>query len=299
MVRMGGTMIEVKGVEELRQAALAKTRAEEYDEALALYDAALAVAETDEQQELITINKADALVAIERNGPEVQALPAILMRRRNPHHTFLAAYTLTFKQRLQKETKRGIFYGQVALDAAKEADEPFWKLAVLNELGILYETDSQFSRAIEAFTEALALIDSVRSGSDQQFGETAIIQNLGYNKLLVGETKEGIRLLLSILDKVEGQETLCDAYTDLCYGYIDIEEYDTARYYGEIGLKLAIGSRQVRNAHYLMGEAAYKSGDIEAAEFHFDKLSEFYPEFRNLKSLLYAIDLRSMVNLKL
>jgi len=293
-------MIEVKGkgADELRLEAFAKVRIEAYDEALALFDDALAIAETDELRELITINKADVLITIERSGPEVQALPAILMRRRNPHHTFLAAYTLMYKQRLQKETKRGIFYGNVALDAANEAGERLWKLGVLNELGILYEMDSQFKRAIECFDEAL-LIQPDSSGPVESFGQTAIIQNLGYNKLLVGETREGIRLLLSVLDEIEGQGMLSDAYIDLTYGYIDLEEYDTARYYGEIGLKLAIEDRQVRNGHYLLGEAAYKSGDIEAAEFHFDKLSEFYPEFRNLKSLLYAIDLRSMVNLKL
>ena len=51
--------------------------------------------------------------------------------------------------------------------------------------------------------------------------------------------------------------------------------------------------------HYLLGEVAYKMGDISLAEFHFDKLAAFYPDFRHLKSLLFAIDLRSMVNIKL
>jgi hypothetical protein len=40
-------------------------------------------------------------------------------------------------------------------------------------------------------------------------------------------------------------------------------------------------------------------GDVEAAEEHFDELARFYPQFRHLKSLLFAIDLRSMINLKL
>jgi hypothetical protein len=44
---------------------------------------------------------------------------------------------------------------------------------------------------------------------------------------------------------------------------------------------------------------AYKSGDVETAGFHFDELARHYPEFRNLKSLLFAIDLRSMVNFRL
>jgi hypothetical protein len=39
--------------------------------------------------------------------------------------------------------------------------------------------------------------------------------------------------------------------------------------------------------------------DIEGAEYHFDELTKFYPQFRNLKKLLFAIDLRSMVNLRL
>jgi hypothetical protein len=40
-------------------------------------------------------------------------------------------------------------------------------------------------------------------------------------------------------------------------------------------------------------------GDVDAAEEHFEQLARFYPQFRHLKSLLFAIDLRSMINLKL
>jgi len=74
-------------IEELRQQALEKVRSDEFDEALALYDEALALATDEEVRELITINKGNALIAAERTGPEVKALPMILMRRRNAHHT--------------------------------------------------------------------------------------------------------------------------------------------------------------------------------------------------------------------
>ena len=73
-------------VEELRQSALAKVRAGALEEALATYDDAFALAHDDETRELITINKADAMIALERSGPEVQALPTIVMRRRNLRH---------------------------------------------------------------------------------------------------------------------------------------------------------------------------------------------------------------------
>jgi tetratricopeptide (TPR) repeat protein len=286
-------------IEKLRQSALAHVRAGEYEDALPLYDQALAFSPDDEVRELITINKADAMIALERSGPEVQALPAILMRRRNLHHTFLAAYALMFKHRIQTETKRAIFYGHVALDAAKEADEPFWKIAALNDLGIIYEVDSQFEEAINCFDEALPLLGAIENATERAVSHTAILQNLGYNKLLIGQTREGIGTILSVLDAVESPSARAESYIDLCYGYLELAEHDKARFYGEAGLSLATESRQIRNAHYLLGEASYKSGDTDAAEFHFDELSKFYPQFRNLKSLLFAIDLRGMVNLKL
>ncbi|MEO8033436.1 MAG: tetratricopeptide repeat protein [Acidobacteriota bacterium] len=284
-------------IEELRQAGLARVRAEDYEQALAIYDEALALAQDEEQRELLVINKADVLIALDRSGAEVQQLPTILMRRRNPHHVFLAAYALMYKHRLRQETKRAIFYGEIALDTANESDQPFWKLAAHNDLGINYEIDSQFERAIECFEQALALIDAV-SATEQQFGRAAIVGNLGYNKLLVGETAEGIRLIESVLDAFR-EGTLAEAYIDLCYGYVDLSEYVRARSCGELGLALAADPRQTRNAHYLLGEVAYKLGDVEQAEFHFEQLAKFYPQFRNLKSLLFAIDLRGMVNLKL
>ncbi len=298
--RVGMSSPVTSRVESLRQAALAKVRNEEYEVALSLYDEALAAAvEDDEARELVTINKADTLIAMERSGPEVQQLPMILMRRRNHHHTFLAAYALMYKHRLQNEPKRGVFYGQVALDAAIAANEAMWKLGALNELGIIYETDSQFAPAIDCFSQALALVDSVSNPEDQAFGRVAIVQNLAYNKLQVGEIDEAIALIHGVLDKIQVPSTIADSHLDLSYGYLELENYERARHYGELGLSHAAEQRQIRNAHYLLGEIAYKSGDVETAEYHFEELARFYPQFRNLKSLLFAIDLRSMVNFRL
>src|SRR3981081_1345303 len=98
-----------------------------------------------------------------RNGPEGQALPAILMRRRNPHHTFLAAYALLYKHRTSGETKRAIFYGHQAYDTAIDAGQTFWQIAALNELGVIYEMDSQFDKAIDCFERAIATIDGLEN----------------------------------------------------------------------------------------------------------------------------------------
>jgi tetratricopeptide (TPR) repeat protein len=286
-------------IEELRQQALSKVRSEEFDEALAVYDEALALTTDEEVRELLTINKGHALIAAERTGPEVKALPIILMRRRNNHHTFLASYALMYTHRLTSETKRAIFYGQIALEAASQADQTFWKVAALNELGIIYETDSQFVKAIECLKQALNLIATLGDDAQKSFSTVAIRGNLAYNTLLMGETVTAIQMIEEIIDQVEGPSDLSDCYIALCYGYLDLEQFEKARSLGEKGLELATQPREVRNAHYLVGEAAYKSGDLEAAEYHFEQLARFYPQFRNMKSLLFAIDLRSMINLKL
>ena len=286
-------------VETLRQLALTRARAEQYDEALALYDDALALVEDDAARELITINKADAMIASGRSGPEVQALPAILMRRRNLHHTFLAGYALMFLHRTENNIRRAIVFGETALRAANEANESFWKLAALNDLGICYEIDSQFAKAIECHQEAMELTSTIPDAAARRMSETVTLQNLGYNKLLIGQTVEGLELIHKALDSIQVPSSVSDSYIDLCYGYMELHEYDKARHYGEIGLEFAMEPRQVRNAHYLLGEAAYKTGDTERADHHFDELAKFYPEFKSLKKLLFAIDLRSMVNLNL
>src|SRR5260221_8456129 len=96
--------------EQLRQEALALVRAGDLERALDVYDDATAATDDDELRELITINKADTLIALKRAGPEVQALPTILMRPRNARHTLWASYALLYNCRISGQTKRAIFY---------------------------------------------------------------------------------------------------------------------------------------------------------------------------------------------
>lgn len=285
--------------EETRRTALAKVRAGEIDEALEMYDAALALTDDEEARELITINKADAMIAIERSGPEVQTLPMIVMRRRNLRHVYLAAYALVFKYRMERELKRATFYGQLALQTAEEANEPLWKIGALNELGSIYDIDSKFAQAIECGEQALALIEQLQNQEEHSLVYSLALENLGASKLLNNQFEEGIALIEKALPAIVSPMLRAEAYIDLCFGYVGLENLERAWKHGQAGLEVATEPRQIRNAHYLLGEVAYKMGDIQLAEFHFDKLAAFYPDFRHLKSLLFAIDLRSMVNLKL
>jgi len=292
-------MSDLMRAEELRQAAAAKVRAGQLEEALGVYDAALAAADDDELRELITVNKADALIALERSGPEVQALASIVMRRRSTRNVYLAAYALVFKYRLENELKRASFYAELALKCAEDADEAVWKIGALNELGSIHEIDSQFPQAIECFDRAIALIEQLDDPSQHRLTYGIALENLGCSKILNDEYRDGIAIVHRSIAEMESPAHVAEAYIDLCYGYLGLEELEQARHYGEAGLELATEPRQIRNAHYLLGEVYYKLDDLDRAEFHFDELARFYPEFRNLKNLLFAIDLRSMVNLKL
>ena len=290
---------DMNRIEELRLAALAQVRAAKYDEALRLYDDALALSDDEETSELITINKADALIALERTSPEVQELPRIIMRRRNLRHVYLAAYALQYKCRLANDLKRALFYAQLALRTSEEAGEPSWRRVVLLELGNIYELDSQIDKAVECFEESLAILEESPANRDKDLSHSYALENLGYCLMIQGKTEQGLAFVHEALTMLSDPIGKAEAYIDLCYGYIAFGDFEKARAYGEAGLDLATEPRQIRNSHYLLGEACYKSGDRETADFHFSELAKFYPQFRNLKNLLYAIDLRSMVNFKL
>lgn len=297
--RVGEPMLsELNRIEELRQEARARLRRGDYEQALEVYDEALALAEDDETRELITINKADAMISLERTGPEVHALPRVIMRRTNPRHVYLAAYALQYKHRLENDLKRALFYGQLALRTAEEACEPSWRRIVLLELGNIYELDSQIDQAIECFNESLAISEESPL-QEKDLSHSYALENLGYCLLLQGKTSDGLQRIHQALDLLHDPIGRAEAYIDLCYGYLETTQYEKALFYGQAGLDIAKDPRQTRNAHYLLGEACYKSGDVDGADFHFSELAKYYPQFRNLKNLLYAIDLRSMVNLKL
>jgi len=285
--------------EELRRCGLEAMRSGDYDRSIELFDQALGAATSDDARELITINKAGVLITLEKAGPEVQALAQIIMRRRNLRHVDLAAYWLQFKHRIEGDLKRAIFYGELALRAADEANEPTWRRPVLIELGTNYEMDSQIGKAIECLQEAIDITGESIDKGEQEISMGYALENLGYCKLLQEKYDEGLRLIHRSLNFIHDRYALAEAYVDLCYGYLGKNELERSRMYGQKALDLAEEERQIRNTHYLLGEIAHQMHDTEKAEFHFNELARFYPGFRHLKDVLFAIDLRRMVNWKL
>jgi tetratricopeptide (TPR) repeat protein len=271
----------------------------EIEPALEYYDRALALCESEDVHELIIIRKAEALIACEREGTEVSALPAIVMRRRSPRHVYLAANALTRRYCESSDRARAIFYGEIGREAASQLDDPFSRASILNNLGVALVADSQFAPAIEVLDEGLAAMSLLGEGrEDHRSLRNAIVGNLGGARVLQGDIEQGVQILQSVFDHLEDEYLIVEACLDLCFGYLELREYDVAETYGREALARASVQRQVRNANHLMGELCLRTGRYDESDAFFDIVASYYPEFKNVKQLLVAVDLCAVVNWK-
>lgn len=268
------------------------------DAALELYARAGCVAEAEETQELITIRKAEALIALDRQGPEIAALAGIVMRRRSARHVYLAANTLQRYLCESDQRPRAIFYGGIARRAADELGDPIARMSVLNHLGVTLVTDSQFKLAIEALDEALTILGHMESNEQSRSLGAAILANLGGAKVLCGEAAEGVCMLERALPELDDPYDRAEAFLDLCFGFMELGDNEVAERFGRAALPLASVPRQVRNANHLLGEICVRTSRYDDADAFFDVVASFYPHFRNVKQLLIAVDVCSVVNWK-
>ena len=268
--------------------------------AIETYDLALAKAESDDVRELVTIRKAEALIAADREGAEVNALPAIVMRRRSSRHVYHAASALTRKYSESKdERKRALFYGEIARRAADELDDSYAAVSALNGLGVVMVVESQFSEAIEMFERALSVVALEPHQSERLITmRNLVVGNLGGAKVLSGKYEEGILLLESVLPLMDEDYLIAEVSLDLCFAYTEIGDYKRAERFGHRGLNLATIRRQVRNANHLLGELCMRTGRYDEADSYFDVVASYYPDFKNVKQLLVAVDLGAVVNWK-
>ena len=266
--------------------------------ALEQYEQAAAVAVDDETRELITIRKAEALIALDREGPEIAALPGIVMRHRSPRHVYLAANTLQRHMVEKDQRPRAIFYGGIARRAADELGDPLARVSVLNHLGVTLVADSQFHVAIDALDEASQVLALMDDNEQRRSLTAAVMANLGGAKVLCGECADGVRLLERALPELEDTYDRAEAFLDLCFGYMEVGDNESAERFGRAALQLAAVPRQVRNAHHLVGEICVRTGRHDEADGLFDVVASFYPDFRNVKQLLIAVDVCSVVNWK-
>ena len=268
--------------------------------AIDTYDRALKLTASDDVRELVTIRKAEALIAAEREGSEVNALPAIVMRRRSPRHVYHAASLLARRYvELLDDRKRALFYAEIARRAADELEESFARVTALNTLGTILVIESQFKQAIDLFEQALSVVAREPEQNERLTKiRDSVVGNLGGANVLSGRYDEGIILLEAVLPRMDVDYLIAEVCLDLCFAYTEQGHYKQAERYGQRALNLSVMRRQVRNANHLLGEICMRTERYDEADSYFDVVASYYPDFKNVKQLLVAVDLCSVVNWK-
>ena len=153
------------------------SKADGWDEALALVEEALAWAEVGGDELLrdrAICNRAAIALELGSGAMHIPALRALLMRAADPENSYLAAYTIARHHELQKEHSKGLFYARLARDRAASLDETR-QAASLNYIANFLVAESRFEEAIATYEEALALLPSRDSLRGAVIG-----YNLGY-----------------------------------------------------------------------------------------------------------------------
>ncbi|HSG39342.1 MAG TPA: hypothetical protein VLE27_06865 [Thermoanaerobaculia bacterium] len=251
------------------------------------------------QIDLGTCNLAAVTIELGRGEGELPRLREILLRNADPHNCRLAAYNISRFYELTKNYKKSLFYARIALERAETLERLDWMASTHNRIGNVLLAESFVEQACERYETALALMPD-----DHSVWRAGILDNLGYCRVLQRRFPEGYRLLyesLAILRRLKSERYQISPLLDLCFAHLETGRYGHARRRGTQALLLAekIGHvDSIKNALYLLGEAANLSGDSDEARDHFRRLQrDFFPEASYLPGFLMTVDIRKLINL--
>ena len=288
--------------EELRSLGEEAIRAGRLAEAEALYERALRWAQEDGepwQIDLGVCNRAAVTIELGRGESELPRLREILLRNANPQNCRLAAYNISRYYELTKNYKKSLFYARIALERAEALGRLDWMASTHNRIGNVMLAESFVDEACQRYETALELMPE-----GPGVWRANILGNLGYCRILQRRHAEGYRLLyesLRSLRRSRSERYVVPTLLDLCFAHLETGRFRYAERWGLLALRLAEETQQrdsVKNALYLLGEAAHLSGDAEGARGYFTRLQrDFFPSEVYLPGFLMTVDIRKLVNL--
>lgn len=293
--------------ESLRTIAVAALEIGDYSGALLQYDAALDLARQTEDPvfvDWIYVCRAAAAIDIDSSGPELVELKRILLRAREARTSFRAAYSIARLYELRRDFKKALFYNRFAGQHAEALGDPLLAIGADNQNATMLVVDSRFEEAEAVYRRALERAGPPEDSRIPPTFRALLKDNLGYCLLAIDRVNEGLELVHEAFDTLEAGNAKSHTVfplLDLCFGYLKLDRFADARYFGEAGLERAplSGDSGVEKSFlYLLGETCHLSGDSNAAEHYFDRLASLYPEFRNLRAYLEVFDFRNVINLR-
>lgn len=273
------------------------------EEAETRFDQALSWARdhgSDRQRDLALCNRAAVAIELRCDEGQVAQLREVLLRNSDPTNSLLAAYHISiFYQLSKKNHKKSLFYARIAHGRAELLDRPNLLASSHNQLGNALLGECFVEEACTEYETALRLMPGQAS-----IWRARILDNLGYCRILQKRFDEGYAFLyesLQLLRRLKADRYQVSTRLDLSFAHLETGRYRHALHQGIAALGLAERTGQddsVKNALYLVGEAANLSGDLDAASSHFRRLQrQFFPEASYLPNFLLAVDVRKLINL--
>jgi tetratricopeptide (TPR) repeat protein len=299
---------EARGLAEAaRERANVHVAKGEFSTALTLFDEALAFARQAADApfaDWIYVCRAGVAAEVSAADAELMELKKILLRAREPGTAFRAAYTAARIYELRRDYPRAATYNARARDYADSLGDTFFLASCDNQLGNVFVADSRFEEAAAAHRRALESV--AKTGAVTPVVREIWRDNLGYDLIGADRVPEGLGLVHEALEFFETNGARGYALTplaDLCFGYLKLDRYAEARFFGEAALERldeegTPDTSLEKNLLYLLGETCHLSGDPGSAKGYFDRLARFYPEFRNLRAYLEVFDFRNVINLR-
>jgi tetratricopeptide (TPR) repeat protein len=294
--------VDTQSYTRLRDLATQQTRDGLLDQARSGFAAALAIAERSGSAALVDRAFCNlAGVEIELGGaPETMpaSLRQILVENRDSECCRLAAYHLSRYYELRKQGKKALFYARIAKERSRLLDHSYWIGSSGNQVAMLLLSECRLDEASRELEVALAHLPE-----DEGVAKALVMENLAYCRFLQGQMSEGFRLAFQSLRRLRklGRRWWHPELT-LTYGYLQINRGARALRHGRAALASAEGAGEVqaiKNALFLLGEAANQVGDTDAAYDYFARLQrDHYPDQPFLPSFLLAVDVTGLVNLK-
>jgi tetratricopeptide (TPR) repeat protein len=288
---------------DLRDRGVEALRAGDLNSAVALFDQAIEAARQSGDADLVDLAVCNrSAIAIELgDGTGVMAeMRAVLMRSREAQTCMVASTNAARIQDLARDYKKGLFYARLARDHAMASGDLSQIASIRNLTANLLLADSRVEEAVLEYEAALELMPE-----DDPVWRARARGNLGYCRVLQQRLPEAFSLLHDALDVLRARAArlyLISPLTDLAFAHLEAGHPEPARDAAEEALALAREFEDedgLKNALYLLGEAAGLLGDMPLARRTFLELQQrYYPDKPFVCDFLLAVDVRKVVNLR-
>lgn len=283
----------------------------ELDRAHRDFEDALALAHEVLAEDPDAVDKAQvnlAMIRVQKHEDDLaeRGLREVLLRSTNDDVVRLAAHCLAKVLSHKNEHEKALRFARLSLEKAQGIGDPLRLHSALSLLGAVYGNQSYLDEALDHYEQALAILEQnpLPEPSHHAFYWSAAMDWIGYTLTLSGRHEEGRLKLEQAYERARAfgiTDLVAEIGSDLCFACLQLGRLEQARVFGEAALEIAESQgldHLRRNCYYLLGETCSRLEDTEAAEEHFRKLGEFYPQLPFLSDFLRQYDISAMINLK-